>query len=115
MAPTIVFDKSGVPILAIGSPGGSRIICYVAKSLIGILDWGMSPDRAITQANLCNRNKTSEIEKETLLYELKEQLSTMGHEVVSREMTSGLHVIFRSGDKLIGAADPRREGTVAGQ
>ena len=115
MAPTVVFDKSGVPILAIGSPGGSRIICYVAKSLIGILDWGMSPDRAIAQANLCKRNKAAGIEKETLLYELKEQLSTMGHEVVSREMTSGLHVIFRSGDKLIGAADPRREGTVAGQ
>jgi len=38
MAPTIVL-KDGKPALVVGSPGGSRIIGYVAKTIIAHLDW----------------------------------------------------------------------------
>ncbi|MEM1315295.1 MAG: gamma-glutamyltransferase, partial [Pseudomonadota bacterium] len=46
MAPTVVL-KDGAPVLLIGSPGGSRIIGYVAANIIRILDWGMHPAEAL--------------------------------------------------------------------
>lgn len=115
MAPTIVFDKTGQPFMAIGSPGGSRIICYVAKSLLGVIDWGMSLSDSINQANLCKRSEISEIESGSSLNNFKQQLSDRGHTVVTREMTSGVHAIMKSRGKLIGAADPRREGGAFGR
>ena len=115
MAPTVVFDGSGHPLLAIGSPGGSRIICYVAKALIGVIDWGLDLDQAVTHANLCNRNGPSELEAGSSMLDLGASLEERGHEVVIREMNSGLHAVMVAGDSLVGAADPRREGAVRGR
>ena len=39
MSPTLVLDRNEGLIMAIGSPGGSRIIGFVAKTLVGVLDW----------------------------------------------------------------------------
>ena len=114
MAPTVVFDPGGNPIMAIGSPGGSRIICYVSKALVGMLDWDLDLDDAIAFANLCNRNGVTELEVGDLAGDLKAALVRRGHEVVLREMNSGLHAIMVAGDDLVGAADPRREGAVRG-
>ena len=114
MAPTVVFDPGGNPIMAIGSPGGSRIICYVSKALVGMLDWDLDLDDAIAFANLCNRNGVTELEVGDLAGDLKVELVRRGHEVVLREMNSGLHAIMVAGDDLVGAADPRREGAVRG-
>ena len=114
MAPTVVFDKSGRPLLAIGSPGGSRIICYVAKSLIGVIDWGLDLDQAVSDANLCNRNGPSELEAGSQMVDLEVSLEGLGHKVVIREMNSGVHAVMVADDRLVGAADPRREGAVRG-
>lgn len=115
MAPTIVLDKTGVPTLVAGSPGGSRIICYVAQALIGILDWQMNPQQAAAMPHFCNRNGTTDIESHTGAERLGAALTGMGHEVRVRSLNSGLHLIQRlpSGE-LLGGADPRREGLVLG-
>jgi len=115
MAPTIVLDKTGVPTLVAGSPGGSRIICYVAQALIGILDWQMNPQQAAAMPHFCNRNGTTDIESHTGAERLSAALTGMGHEVRIRNLNSGLHLIQRlpSGE-LLGGADPRREGLVLG-
>ena len=115
MAPTIVFDRTGVPTLVAGSPGGSRIICYVAQALIGILDWQMNPQQAAAMPHFCNRNGTTDIESHTGAERLSTALTGMGHEVQIRNLNSGLHLIQRlpSGE-LLGGADPRREGLVLG-
>ncbi|MDV7341154.1 gamma-glutamyltransferase [Terasakiella sp. A23] len=116
MAPTIVLDhKTQKPVLAIGSPGGSRIIGYVAQSLIAILDDKLPLDQALMQGHLTNRNGSSDLEKGTEAVVQKAKLEALGHKVNLKEMTSGLHAIQILPDgTLIGAADPRREGAVNG-
>ena len=114
MSPMIVFDSEGEPLLAIGSPGGSRIICYVAKVLVDVLDWGADLGDAISSGNLCNRGTATEIESGSAFLEMEHTLTEMGHNVKVVDMNSGLHGIMRIEGKLVGAADPRREGYVSG-
>lgn len=116
MAPTIVLDTRGEPLLVAGSPGGSRIICYVTQALISILDWGMTPQTAVSMPHFCNRNGPTELESGKDTEALRTALETLGHEVREREMNSGLHVIQRRPDgRLSAGIDPRREGTAAGE
>ncbi|MEO0388463.1 MAG: gamma-glutamyltransferase, partial [Pseudomonadota bacterium] len=107
MAPTIVLEE-GEPKLLIGSPGGSRIIGYVAKSIVGILDWGMDPQTAIDMGHVINRNGATDLEQRTEAAELAPALEALGHEVNVRNLNSGLHAILITPDGLVGAADPRR-------
>ena len=65
MAPTIVYDGNGKLYMVAGSPGGSAIINYVAKTLIGVLDWGLDPQAAIDLPNVGSRNGPTELEKDT--------------------------------------------------
>ena len=111
MAPTIVL-REGRPILLVGSPGGSRIINYVAEALVAMLDWGMTPAEALALGHLTNRNGATDLEAETAAADLAPQLEALGHEVKIRDLNSGLHAIWIADGRLIGAADPRREGTV---
>ena len=62
MAPTIVYDRTGRVAIVTGSPGGSSIINYVAKSLIAIIDWGLDPQAAIALPNFGSRNGPTELE-----------------------------------------------------
>ena len=113
MSPTIVL-KDGEPMLLIGSPGGSRIINYVAKSIIGIVDWGLDPQVAIDMGHVVNRNGGTDLEEGTVAVEYAEALEAKGHEVSVRNLNSGLHAILIRDGMLIGAADPRREGVALG-
>jgi len=113
MAPTIVM-KDGAPVLAIGSPGGSRIIGYVATSVIAWLDWGMDVQQAVSMPHALNRFGTFDVEAGTSAETLKPELEAMGYEVNVRDLNSGLHAIA-IGDVLQGGADPRREGIALGE
>ncbi len=115
MAPTLVFRKNGDLHLVVGSPGGSRIINYVAKTLIATLDWNMDIQSAIALPNAGSRNGPTEIERDTAYAALAEPLQAMGHEVQLVDMTSGLHGIMRAGRGWQGGADPRREGIAKGR
>jgi gamma-glutamyltranspeptidase/glutathione hydrolase len=114
MAPTIVYDRSGRVYMIAGSPGASAIINYVAKALVGVLDWGLDPQAAITLPNFGSRNGPTELEKGTSVEALEAKLQALGHETRVMEQTSGLHVIVRTPAGWIGGADPRREGMVRG-
>ena len=114
MAPTIVL-KDGKPVLIIGSPGGSRIIGYVARTIIAHLDWGMDIQKAISSPHLVNRFGKFDVEKGTEAEALIPALEAMGYEVTVRDLTSGLHGIAISPDGLQGGADHRREGIVLGR
>ncbi len=116
MAPTIVFDADGRPVLVAGSPGGSRIIGYVANAVVAILDHGMNPQTAVAAGHFGNRNGATELEKDTGLESLRDALESMGHEIDIGDMNSGLHVIAIGEDgRLSGGADPRREGVALGR
>jgi len=115
MAPTIVFDSHGEPVLVTGSPGGSRIICYVAQSLVGVLDWGMSPQQAVSMPHFCNRNGKTDLEPAKANTLLDFALQAIGHQTRVRDLNSGLHLIqILPGGQLVSGVDPRREGLAAG-
>ena len=115
MSPTIVFDPEGNIKMILGSPGGSRIICYVASSLVRIIDLNIDPMKVTDTANICNRGVNTSIEKGKIGDSLAEMLQLKGHEVNRKNMTSGLHIIYKNsiGD-YYGIADHRREGTAFG-
>ncbi|NYT80438.1 gamma-glutamyltransferase [Alcaligenaceae bacterium] len=114
MAPMLVL-QDGRPVMAIGSPGGSSIINYVAKTLLGTLDWGLDIQQAINLPNRGSRNSFTELEKNTSLGSLAPALREMGHEVREIEFPSGLQGVVITKHGLQGGADPRREGLAAGR
>ncbi len=114
MAPIIVMQE-GKPYLLLGSPGGSAIINYVAKTLVGVLDWNMDIQTAIDLPNMGSRNKQTELERGTALQALMPGLEKMGHQVELMEFPSGVHGIMIGPDGLRGGADPRREGVAIGR
>jgi gamma-glutamyltranspeptidase/glutathione hydrolase len=116
MAPTIVFDRARrAPVLAIGSPGGSRIIPYVAQAIVANLDWGMDAQAAVAMGHLVNRNGPTELESATPVEAWREALTARGHEVRVMEQNSGLHAVERRGGAMLSGVDPRREGSAAGR
>lgn len=112
MAPTIVFDLDGNPVLVIGSAGGSRIIGYVLQRIIAVLDWGMSIDEAMAMPHILARSETIEFEQQSAISNAMDEL---GNAVKVHDLNSGLTAIHIQGDTNIGAADPRREGMAQGQ
>jgi gamma-glutamyltranspeptidase/glutathione hydrolase len=115
MSPTLVLDREGRFVMAIGSPGGSRIIGYTAKAIIAVLDWNLSMQAAVALPNFANRNGATDLEAGTAVESAKAALEALGQEVNVREMTSGLHGIRRIAGGLEGGADPRREGVALGE
>jgi gamma-glutamyltranspeptidase/glutathione hydrolase len=119
MSPTIVFDKkTGRLVLAVGSPGGPSIINYVAKVLVGTLDWGLNMQQAISLPNFGSRNGPTDLETARFPAAEVEALKARGHQVRQVELNSGLHGVERMtahGESLwFGGADPRREGVAKG-
>lgn len=111
MAPTIVY-KDDNPILVIGSPGGSRIINYVANSLVRVLLWDQPIPEAIDAPHISNRYGPMDLENGAVPEALLKAFSAFGYSVNERDLNSGLHAIKIDGGVLRGAADRRREGTV---
>ena len=114
MSPTIVM-RDGAPILVVGSPGGSRIIGYVAKTIVAHMDWGMDPQAAVALPHLVNRFGTYDLEEGTAAADFAGPLGEMGFEIEIRDLNSGLHAIAVTEDGLVGGADPRREGVAVGE
>jgi gamma-glutamyltranspeptidase/glutathione hydrolase len=113
MSPLIVL-KDDKPYLLLGSPGGSSIILYVAKTLIGVLDWQLDIQQAIALPNMGSRNRDTELEKGSGLESLQQALRQSGHRVTIAPSPSGVHAIMIKPDGLFGGADPRREGVALG-
>lgn len=129
MSPTIAFDQQGRPRIIVGSPGGSRIILYVVKALVGHINWGMGPQEAVSLINFGSRNGPFELEKMPAASLYDGELVALGQTVKPSVMTSGTQMIVINYPKadgtvpqkdetdtlLLGGADPRREGAVIGE
>ncbi|PSJ18428.1 gamma-glutamyltransferase [Nitrosomonas supralitoralis] len=114
MAPTIVF-KDDKALLAIGSPGGARIINYVAGSLYRILAKELPVAEAIADGHIVAMGYDVELERGHVDEPTLARLSERGHRIKLKDQTSGLHVIrIDTKTGLEGGADPRREGEISG-
>ncbi len=118
MSPALVFDAEGRLVAVVGSPGGARIIGYVAQALVALLDWDMDPGPAAALPHVGPFNERIELEEGTAAAALAPVLEARGAPVEVRAMPSGLNLIRVRRDArgawLLGGADPRREGSVAG-
>ena len=115
MSPTLVFDKAtGELLMSGGSPGGAAIIHYTAKTLYGVLNWGLMPQQAINLPNFGSMNGPTLLEEKRFPPATVEALRARGAEVREMNMTSGLQAIQRTPKGWFGGADPRREGVVKG-
>ncbi len=111
MSPTLIFEPDGRLLAALGSPGGRRIIGYVAKTVIGLLDGGLPMQDAIELPNLAIGRDEIELER-TASESVADALRQRGHAVRRRALVSGLHGIRITNRGFDGGADPRREGAV---
>ena len=114
MSPMIVFDRDNQPILVIGSPGGKKIIPYVARVLYEVLFFDSSLVESIERPHILNTGRRLEIEKGAE-QNIFSTLEALGHQPVFKSQTSGLHAISRNNDEWLGVADPRREGVALGK
>jgi gamma-glutamyltranspeptidase/glutathione hydrolase len=128
MAPTLVFERTPDgrgPLYAVtGSPGGSVIIQFVVKTLVGMIDWGLNPQQAVSAVDFGaantprtnvggehpNINTSDNGDHDALVIGLRK----LGHQVDLADQASGLSAIVRDGSGWVGGADPRREGLVMG-
>jgi gamma-glutamyltranspeptidase/glutathione hydrolase len=134
MAPTLVFNltdpaQSKRQLYAVaGSPGGSVIIQFVVKTLVGMLDWGLDPQQAVSAVDFgaANSPKTNVGGEHPNIDisgppgqagdhdPLVNGLRQLGHQVDIADQSSGLSAIKHDGNAWVGGADPRREGLVMG-
>jgi gamma-glutamyltranspeptidase/glutathione hydrolase len=118
MTPTFVVDSDDRLRVIVGSPGGTRIINFVAQAVIGVLDWGLNIQQAVAAPHFVAQEGFVELEEGTAILEHTEALQALGHRAGARNLNSGLHGIeiqyTDSGRILWGGVDPRREGAALG-
>jgi len=114
MSPTIVLDEHGEFKMATGSPGGNSIIAYTVKTLLGVLEWKLSPQEAVNLPNMVARGAKVRLEKDRTEAQLFEGLQSLGYEVdQSKGENSGLSVVYKNKNgELVGGVDQRREGVI---
>jgi len=115
MSPVLVFDKqSGRLLISAGSPGGAMIIHFTAKTLYGMLNWGLNAQQAINLPNFGTLGGPIFLEQGGFPASTRDALRARGHTVLEVPMPSGLQAIMRTPTGYFGGADPRREGIVLG-
>jgi gamma-glutamyltranspeptidase / glutathione hydrolase len=113
MSPTVVFDKAGKPILALGSAGGKRIIMHVTKTLIGVIDFGLPLSQAIALPNIYFGGGELLLEQDSALAPMTETLTAYGQRARVTDLGSKVNGIQLQNGAWVGAADPRSEGATA--
>lgn len=116
MSPMLVFDKkTGQVVMSAGSPGGALIIHFTAKTLYGVLNWGLDAQRAIDLPNFAALGGPVLLEQGRFGANTAEALRGRGHNVQEVSLPSGLQAIMKTPQGYFGGADPRREGIVLGE
>jgi gamma-glutamyltranspeptidase/glutathione hydrolase len=129
MTPVLVFDPQHQLDAVIGSPGGSAIIQYVTKTIVGLYDWKLDAQQAVALGNFgAQTSAVTQLERGTAVAPLSGPLRSRGHTVALVEFASGLHAIRRANEVRSGywgaaidtaagwtaGADPRRDGVAMG-
>ncbi len=114
MAPLIVFDPAGRLYAVTGSPGGSRIILFMVKTLVALIDWDLNASDSAALENFGSEGGPVQLEAGASDFWITQVLKSYGQQVVHVALTSGVHTIVRQDGRLEGGVDPRREGVALG-
>ncbi|WP_133366285.1 gamma-glutamyltransferase [Qipengyuania sediminis] len=114
MAPTVVWDPQGRPVLAVGAAGGPTIPVQTARAIIGFVDFGLSPREAIGLPFVMSFGEGIMLEKGTWLEGAAERLRALGHrQIVVRPAPVKAGAVGRLADgSWQSARDPRVETNV---
>ncbi len=112
MTPTILF-KDGKPLLATGSPGGSRIITTTLQIILNVVDHGMNIAAATAAPRVHHQWLPDELRVEAgLSPDTVALLESKGHKVVVKNAMGSTQSILRADEGFYGASDPRRQGAL---
>ena len=112
MTPIIVLDKEKNFLFSTGSPGGTAIISYVIKTIIDVLYFNKDAVKSINEGNYIKKNDVIYLEKKKFdIKKIKKKIKNY-NKIRQLNLTSGLTIIQKRKYDYLGAADPRRDGTV---
>lgn len=113
MSPSIVFDKEGVPVLALGTPSGTRILTCVMQTILNVLEHDMPLWEAVAATRYHHQWSPEEIRIGPPFFstEVEEKLKSMGHKINHKSLGCSIQAIQRQSDgSILGVSDPRGEG-----
>ena len=115
MSPTLVM-RDGRPLMALGTPGGTRIFAAVLQAILNVVEHGMSIQEAVEAPRIWTQGQELEVE-EGVADSVRDQLAAMGHEIeVVPNVAGGMNGILMdpTSGMLHGAACWRADGAPAG-
>ena len=114
MTPTIVF-KDGKPLLATGSPGGSRIITMVLQILLNVIDHGLNIAEATAAVRVHHQWLPDKLFVEPGLGpDTLALLRQRGHDPLLSRLAGSVQSVMRlpDGSGFLGTSDPRSLGAL---
>lgn len=115
MSPTLVL-KDKLPILALGTPSGTRILTCVVQVVLNHLEHGLPLYESVAAMRYHHQYAPNVLYLEPGSWEsqLKRPLKEMGHQVEDKDLGCRIQAIAHTGDALVGVSDPRGEGQASG-
>jgi gamma-glutamyltranspeptidase/glutathione hydrolase len=111
MTPTLVF-KGDTPWMAVGTPGGGRIVNTILQVVVNAIDFKLNIDEAIHQPRVSQVSGALEIEP-NYNPDTRKRLEKMGHKTRPSETMGSVQAIVLENGYFFGGADPRRPGAAA--
>jgi gamma-glutamyltranspeptidase/glutathione hydrolase len=111
MSPTLLLDPQGEPVMAIGASGGSFIISGTLQALLAVVDFGMDPQKAVS-----NPRFHHQWQPDTLFLEpdfprdVVDALRSRGHTIVLQDGYASVQLVNRIENGVSGGSDPRKSG-----
>ncbi len=117
MSPTIVFDENDKPILALGTPSGTRILTCVMQTVLNFIEHDMNLWDAVSSTRYHHQWSPDEIRVGAPYFSKHTQnkLESMGYKINKKNLGCKIQAIAKYGEKLIGVSDPREEGMSFGK
>lgn len=115
MSPTIVF-KDGKPVLAVGTPNGTRILTCVAQTIVNYIGFNKPLFESVAATRVHHQWYPDKlyVGNPGLDPKVIKELKEMGHPIENKEFTCRIQAISKEGDFLHGVSDPRGEGMALG-
>jgi len=116
MSPSIVFDKEGAPLLALGTPSGTRILTCVMQTILNVIEHDMPLWEAVSATRYHHQWSPEEIRvgDPGFSKEVENELKKMGHKISRKNLGCKIQAIMKTKDGLQGVSDPREEGSSVG-